>query len=491
MTRLLGVMLLCFHQANAQGVLTNGAAHDGAISAPVMTNVWTVAANAGDRITVQVAKLTGGAGFTPRVELFAPDGATLGSDADAVAARVDIQAHVSGTFTAVVRDLNQTGTGTYRVRLAQVPGTFVVPAGDDGGVLVNGTNHQGTIDVGDLDLWTISAAAGDRITVQVAELTGGASFAPMIEVFSPAGGRLGINQGGVAARLDLHAGVDGNYTVLVSDANQTGSGSYQLRLAHFPGAFVVPAGDEGGALADSVDQDGGIVLGDFDLWTFAASPGDRITLLVTEFTGGAGFAPLIELLSPNGSRKSFAQGATTATIDSAIELGGTYTVLVSDANQVGAGTYRLRLTRGTIGSPGPNVLVNGATHLGSISSAGESNIWTFTASAGETIIVRAGETAAAGLVPWLRISGPGGVLLGSDFNPAAAEVAIRATNSGTFSVAIADGSAGRNQTGNYRISLAKTGTPLTISASDEGGDLTNGVSYLALKSAPRSTPSGP
>src|SRR5688572_18499663 len=65
-TGVLCLMVLCSNQADAQGALTNGAAHDGAISAPAQTNIWTVAANAGDRITAQLAKLTGGAGFTPR-----------------------------------------------------------------------------------------------------------------------------------------------------------------------------------------------------------------------------------------------------------------------------------------------------------------------------------------------------------------------------------------------------------------------------------------
>ena len=241
----------------------------------------------------------------------------------------------------------------------------------------------------------------------------------------------------------------------------------------------MPVGDEGGALVDSVDQDGSIVLGDFDLWTFAATPGDRITLLITELTGGANFTPRIELLAPNGHRQTVAQGASTATLDAAVALGGTYTVLVSDANQIGAGTYRLRLTRGVIASPSPNVLTNGTMHLGAINVAGESNIWTFTATAGENIVLYLGETTASGLFPWLRVSGPTGALLASDANAAAAEVSIRATNSGTFTVAIADGSAGRNQTGSYRLSLAKTGSPLTISPSDEGGLLVNGASYLS------------
>src|SRR4030095_10659330 len=47
-----------------------------------------------------------------------------------------------------------------------------------------------------------------------------------------------------------------------------------------------------------------------------------------------------------------------------------------------------------------------------------------------------------------------------------------------FLVVIGDGNVGRVGSGNYRLSLAKTGSPLAISANDEGGSLTNGVTYL-------------
>ncbi|PYJ55522.1 MAG: hypothetical protein DME24_24810 [Verrucomicrobia bacterium] len=49
-----------------------------AISTAGETDTWTIAANPGDRIAVQISKLSGGAGFTPRIELFVPDGFSLG-----------------------------------------------------------------------------------------------------------------------------------------------------------------------------------------------------------------------------------------------------------------------------------------------------------------------------------------------------------------------------------------------------------------------------
>jgi hypothetical protein len=467
----------------AQGVLTNGWVNPGTISAGEI-ETWTIMANPGDNIAVQISKLSGGAGFTPKIKIFAPDGESLGVKSAGVAARLDIQANVSGAYTVAVSDANGAGAGNYGLQLSQIPGAFTVPSGDEGGSLTNGAIHQGTIDLGDsMDVWSVSANQGDRITLQIAKTTGGAAFTPMIELLAPNGARLGVSSGGTAARLDVQAGASGTYTVRASDANQSANqisaGGYQLQLAQEPGNFVVPAGDEGGALPDGVDTNGAIVLGDLDQWTFTASPGDHITLQVTELTGGANFTPMIELFSSNGARKAVAQNASAATLDVAIEADGTYTVLVSDANKTGAGTYRLHLTRGTIAPPGSNVLTNGATFLGSIAPAGTTNSWTFAASAGESIVVRAGETTAGStLTPHLQLYGPNGVLLDSVSGAAAAEVTTRATNSGTFTVRVRDNSAGQLGTGNYRISLAKTGSAPVISASDEGGPMVNGTTYL-------------
>lgn len=81
------LMTLGARTASAQGVLTNGLAHDGAISAATETDTWTIAANQGDRITVQIAELSGGAGFTPMIEVYSPNGARLAADSDGSVAR--------------------------------------------------------------------------------------------------------------------------------------------------------------------------------------------------------------------------------------------------------------------------------------------------------------------------------------------------------------------------------------------------------------------
>jgi hypothetical protein len=121
-------------------------------------------------------------------------------------------------------------------------------------------------------------------------------------------------------------------------------------------------------------------------------------------------------------------------------------------------------------------MVNGTTYLATIDT-GDIDAWTFTANAGDSIVVRMGETATSSLTPQLRLYGPNGVLLGSFSSGVAAEVSAQATNSGTFLVVAGDLSAGWAGTGNYRISLANSGSPLSISANDEGGPMTGNGTY--------------
>ena len=47
------------------------------------------------------------------------------------------------------------------------PGTFTTSTGDEGGSLINGAKHTGTITLGDIDVWTISAVQGDVIVASI------------------------------------------------------------------------------------------------------------------------------------------------------------------------------------------------------------------------------------------------------------------------------------------------------------------------------------
>jgi hypothetical protein len=349
--------------ARAQ-TLTSGGNFDGTILLN-QTNTWTFTATSGDRIVLRVARLSNTNVFNPWLRIYNPSGVLLadnGANAGDVADELSLTATNSGTFTVLVSDSNFdalgfNGTGAYRLYFAQFPGAFVVPSGDDGGPLTNGGNHDGTIQLGDLDLWKFTAAPGDRIVLRVAQLSNTNVFNPWLRIYDPSGVLIadnGANAGDVADELSLTATNGGTFTVLVSDSNFdalgfNGTGNYRLYFAQFPGVFVVPPGDEGGSLTNGVNPLGTIQLGDLDLWRFTACQGDSITVEVDRLSNTNVFNPWLRIYDPNGvliADSGAGGGNVVEVLSLTATNSGTFTVLVSDSNFDalgfnGTGTYRL------------------------------------------------------------------------------------------------------------------------------------------------------
>ena len=126
--------------------------------------------------------------------MWSPTGATLG-DTAGVAADVidDIVAPVTGTYLVLVAsyDSGFDGTGTYRLTMTHTPGPITVSPGDDGGPLTIGVASSGTIDRGDLDVWTFTATAGQHVSVNIGEISDLTGFQPWIRLWTPAGGNAG------------------------------------------------------------------------------------------------------------------------------------------------------------------------------------------------------------------------------------------------------------------------------------------------------------
>src|ERR1017187_10153132 len=399
---------LCSGVAGAQ-TLSSGGNYDGTILLG-QTNTWTFSANVGDRIVLRGAALTSTNNFEPWLRIYNPTGVLIADSGINVGGlfvvELALTATNSGTFTVTINDSGFGGfggTGAYRLYFAQFPGAFVVPSGDEGGSLTNGGNHDGTIQVGDLDLWSFTANVGDRIVVRGAALTSTNNFEPWLRIYNPAGVLIadsGINVGGLlVVELALTATNSGTYTVLMADSDFgdfSGTGAYRLYFAQFPGAFVVPSGDEGGSLTNGGNHDGTIQVGDLDLWSFTANAGDRIVLRGAALTTTSNFYPRLRIYNPAG----------LLVADSGIDVGGllvvelaltatnsgTYTVLMADSNFGdfgGTGAYRLYFAHlpGAFGvGPGDEggSMVAGADSLGTI-QLGDLDLWRFTACKGEAI----------------------------------------------------------------------------------------------------------
>ena len=305
------------------GPLTNGAIHTGEIVQGDL-DVWTFTATAGDRIAVHIGEITDTDDFRPWIRVWAPNGATLGSAFGTDAAEIgDVIAPVTGTYLVLVASFDRgvDGTGTYRLTMTHTPGPITVSAGDQGGPLTNGAMHTGEILQGDLDVWTFTATAGDRIAVHIGEIAETDDFRPWIRLWAPNGATLGSAFGTDAAEIgDVIAPVTGTYLVLVAsfDSGVDGTGTYRLTMTHTPGPITVSAGDQGGPLTNGAMQTGEILQGDVDVWTFTATAGDRIAVHIGEIAETDDFRPWIRVWAPNGATLGSAFGTDAAEIGDVI-----------------------------------------------------------------------------------------------------------------------------------------------------------------------------
>ena len=105
------------------------------------------------------------------------------------------------------------GTGTYRLNMVKTQGPITVSGGDQGGPLTNRGIHTGEIVQGEIDVWTFTATAGERIAVHIGEITDTDDFRPWIRLWAPMAPSLGSASGLDAAEIgDVVAPTTGTYS---------------------------------------------------------------------------------------------------------------------------------------------------------------------------------------------------------------------------------------------------------------------------------------
>ncbi|MDH3933687.1 MAG: pre-peptidase C-terminal domain-containing protein, partial [Gammaproteobacteria bacterium] len=196
--------------AQAAGPITNGDSPTDTIDFDGEIDTWTFSANSGDGIRVNIGA-TDRVNFTPLIRLYDPGSTQVASNQGTFSADITWQAAQSGTYTVEVLDSSGTpnGTATYTLYLATIPGSFIIPAGDEGGEPKNGgVVNPGSIDLGDMDLWTYPADAGDTLLIHVGEING-TGLGPELVLYSPDGVELGSSNSTDATVLDHPAAVAG------------------------------------------------------------------------------------------------------------------------------------------------------------------------------------------------------------------------------------------------------------------------------------------
>ncbi len=497
------------------GQLTSGSLYKGTIAANA-TNSYTFTATIGDSLILRVGALTSQGYFYPWLRVLDPNGIVVGSQdpGSSSAAEVALTAANSGTVNALVLLCDGsyggfTGTGTYELSYIDVPGAIVVTPGEQGGPLTNGSVNAGTIGVGELDSWTFTATNGDSVILRVGELTTSDYFRPWLRVYGPNGVLVQSTDpvSSSVAEVVFTAANTGAFTVVVSDGTYEGIddvGTYQLSYVQVPGTFVISPG----ATRQPADQwhrqprarsPAMFTVGALETWTFPQRPMDEQRRSLRgqgELTSSRLFPSVAAGLragwrfggdqseDPGSSRVAEVVLTAPPTPPALLPL-WCPTGLTEGIDEVAPGTYQLSYvqvpgTMCTISSRSNKAvpLVNGTANPGTI-TVGALEAWTFTATNGDSVILRAGElTTSDYFRPWLRVYGPDGVLVQSE-DPGSsrvAEVVFTATNTGAFTVVVSDGTyEGLDDAGTYQLSYVQVPGTIEISPGQQGGPLVNGT----------------
>jgi uncharacterized protein (DUF2147 family) len=419
------------------------------------TDTYTFTASAGDKVLVRMSWAAGS--LWPGVRVHGPDGTKLCEQNSTDSQTAEIAScplPSTGTYTILAYDgLYGDLTGDYYLYLQRLnnPGSPVT--------ISFGQTLPGSIPTpAEMDTYTFTASAGDKVLVRASQASG--NLWPGVRVYGPDGTKL-CEQHSPDARTAEIASCSlpsaGTYTILAyDDLYGTWTGDYYVYLQRlnnpgspvsiafgqtFPGSIPTPA--------------------EMDTYTFTASAGDKVLVRVSQASGN--LWPGVRVYGPGGTKlcEQHSPDARTAEIASCPLPGpGTYTILAyDDLYGTWTGEYYLYLQR--LNNPGsPVSIAFGQTLPGSIPTPAEMGTYTFTASAGDKVLVRASQ-ASGNLWPGVRVYGPDGTKLCEQHSPDAQTAEIASCplpSAGTYTILAYDDLYGTG-TGEYYLYLQRLNNP--------------------------------
>ncbi|GAA5482877.1 hypothetical protein [Haloferula sargassicola] len=406
---------------------------------------------AGQHIRIGIRSLADNYAVSISGELQAPDGEVVGSVATTSGGLIFHQAESLGTYRIRLSETGDNNTGAWQVQLFLGSGTST--SGDDSGEITNGQDISGSMDVGDIDSWTFSAARGRPVRIGFGEVSADSYFEPRLEVFAPNGELLDTDVDSVGAAIAFTPATTGVYRAILTEQQGSRSNSYRVSLANLDAA--VASTSDNGTISNGDELRGTIHYGDFDIWSFQVSAGQAVRFGMGEVNPSSYFYPLVEVFDPSGARVGVKAAEVGASVAFTAGRTGTYTAIVSESGNDVENSYRVFLALGGVVSTADAqtfAIGNGEDRTG-LSNYGDFDLATFEVSAGEAVRFGYGEVSPSSYFdPYLEVFDPSGNRVASDLDGVGASVYFTAAQAGVYTAIFAeDGSDVENS---YRVSLA-------------------------------------
>lgn len=411
-------------------------------------DTFTIAANAGTDLLISIQEVVGPV-QNWAVRVYRPNGGLLLPESvyDRGESIVVTDLAESGVYTIVVRDTEPNGTGNYGITAAVV-GNAAPVAGVE---LMSGQLVNATMDIGDIDVYTVSVGVAADLLINIHETDFGIPgwearlYAPYGTLVESA-----VFDNGKSFVVD-NSPLAGDYTLIVYASSPSGTSNYGMT------ATVVddtPEFDDVKLVSGQLTTSS-VTAGDIDTFSISVEAGDDLLVNIQE-TGGSVQDWEARLYSPDGTMVMLNYEAGGSFSVENATLAGDYIITIRDADANQSGSYNISAVV-IDGEMETDVveLVGGQITNNSL-SAGDIDSFKIAVQTGDGVQINIQETA--GIVQgWeARLYDPnGGLVQTSTFTSAESLGVIGSVLSGDYTVTIRDSNA--NRTGNYQITALVNG----------------------------------
>lgn len=287
--------------------------------------------------------------LTPRVDLFDPEGTRVcgASTYGIIASTTPCPLPRDGTYTAVVSDYNDGGTGSYGLTMQRLN------APEQAADLPAGVTTQAAITLpGEVDSYSFAGQSGEAVILRMASVR--SSLTPAIRVYSDQGMLVCSHgsYGQIAEVAPCLLPTDGRYVVLVNDYNDAGKESYGLSLQR----FLTPANTR--TLPFDTPHTANLSApGELAGYTIKGYANAAIRLRMTDLDNRLN--PEIRLYTQDGTfvcgRSTY--GDIAETTSCVLPADGDYLLLVNEWNTGTTGRYEVEAVCDQAAACGPEVTV--------------------------------------------------------------------------------------------------------------------------------------
>ena len=327
-----------------------------------------------------------------------------------------------------------------------------------------GETITGSIDdVGKSVNYTFSASSGDAILIRMRRITA-TSFFPAIKLYSPFGIELSTDFDSTIAEITYLLPQNGEYLIVASDYYDSTVSNYNIYLQRInnPGNATT--------MAFGTNYYGSIaMLGAADTYTFIANVGDMIIIRMGKISGTY-FESDLRLYSPTGTELI----SGSKEISYALPQNGKY-ILIAHDSEGDSGSYNLIAQR--VNNPNNSILIElGKTISAGISFPGGVNSFTFSALAGDTVLIRMREISGTSFWPEIRLLSPSGTELSNDWDDSFAEITYLLPNNGDYTILATDYFG--IESGSYGIYVQLVNRPVNATSISFGEKYFGAIGFL-------------